>query len=327
MISFIVIGKNIERTIKLCLDSIFNFVKVNKIECFEIIYVDSDSNDNTITIAKNYPIRIFQIRGEANAAIGRNVGAKHSKGEILFFIDGDMELVNDFYEYVFDKDSQTLKYPFVNGYLIHKFYDSNFTYQYDQIEKIPDQAIFRDVTGGLMIVEKKLWQSIGGMDERLIRNQDLDFGLRLSKSGYPALLDNHLFAIHHTIAYTNKSRALGFYFSKSLLSTGLLMRKHLFELAYLKRHYQNVFYVLLLFTGFILFIIKPIIGIILFGLYLFIQISRTIRSKKKEIYFFSDLMFKIMYNFYSVVGLLFYYPKKSIYDVKEIEIANNQTII
>ena len=78
-----------------------------------------------------------------------------------------------------------------------------------------------------MILERELWDKVGGMDERLARNQDIDIGIRFSKLGCPAKRYNHLFAIHHTKMYFDKSRISYFLISKVLLSPGILMRKHI----------------------------------------------------------------------------------------------------
>jgi glycosyltransferase involved in cell wall biosynthesis len=319
MISFIVIGRNIERTIALCVESIFRFVKSNAIEQYEVIYVDSNSSDRSVQIAKEYPIRVFVVSGDVNAAIGRNVGAKNAKYDILFFIDGDMELSPEFYQYVINKDEQKLVYPFINGCLIHKFYDGSFTYLYTFEEPIPATTSFRNVTGGMMLIEKKLWNSVNGMDERLIRNQDLDLGFRLAKSGFPALWDNHVFAIHHTVNYSDKSRAIQFIFSKALFSPGLLMRKHLLYPAYLNRHKRDVLYVSMLIAALIfLFINKTVSATIIF-LYLFIHAIRSLKKKKGGAKFLNSWLFKIFWDFYSLLGLLFYYPKKAGYNVIEVK--------
>ena len=93
MISFIVIGKNEGWKLKLCFDSIQNVVSQDGITDYEVIYVDSRSIDDSIQLAKTYPnTRVFMITGECNAGVGRNVGAKEAKGDILFFVDGDMEI-------------------------------------------------------------------------------------------------------------------------------------------------------------------------------------------------------------------------------------------
>jgi glycosyltransferase involved in cell wall biosynthesis len=121
---------------------------------------------------------ILLITGNVNSAIARNVGAKRAKGEILFFIDGDMQLLPDFFEFIFDQSKKSLIYPFVNGNMKEKYYDCDFKYLYSKDEKLSNKVIFEPVTGGLMIVEKSFWEKLGGMDERLIRNQDLDTGNR-----------------------------------------------------------------------------------------------------------------------------------------------------
>ena len=166
-----------------------------------------------------------------------------------------------------------------------------------------------------MIIEKELWEKIDGFDERLIRNEDLDFGFRLSKIGFPALLDNHLFAFHHTIEYSDKSRALDFYFSKALLSSGVLMRKHLFDKAYLKRHYRDVFFVFYLLLSVIFLFINQFFGLILLALYILMQIIRSIKKIKKEKNISHIMLFIIIYNFYSLTGFMFYFPNQPKYAV------------
>jgi glycosyltransferase involved in cell wall biosynthesis len=315
MISFIVIGKNIANTIAICLDSIEQLVKVNDISDYETIYVDSDSTDQTITIAKKYPVRIFQVTGKVNAAIGRNVGAKNARGDILYFIDGDMELEPEFWKYVYDTGSKKLIYRFISGFMHEKYYDSNFNYLYSMDEKIPEKPFYKDVTGGFTIVEKALREQTGGMDERLIRNQDVDLGLRISKIGFPVLKVTQFCATHHTISYFEKNRYGQFLFSKALLSPGLLMRKHLFNKAYFRVYHRNIGYVFYLLAAIILLFFIPVIGLMLLLLYILLQLFRTLRNIKKEKYFLQSFIFKVLYNVYTLAGFLFYFPAKPTYQV------------
>src|ERR1035438_5026457 len=83
MISFIVIGRNEGLKLTKCFESIFKTIHANHLNNYEVIYVDSNSTDSSIDTAKNYNInKIFKITGKCNAAIGRNVGATESKGDI-----------------------------------------------------------------------------------------------------------------------------------------------------------------------------------------------------------------------------------------------------
>jgi glycosyltransferase involved in cell wall biosynthesis len=318
MISFIIIGINIQKTIALCIESVIRFININEISAYEIIYVDSNSTDNTIKIVQNYNIRVILIKGEVNAAIGRNVGVKHSSGNILFFVDGDMELLPDFYKYVFDTKTEEPEYPFVYGYWQDKLYDSNFKYLFTQDVSIPDKPIFVNTTGGLMIIERFLWDKVGGMDERLIRSQDHDIGLRLAKIGFPAKRYNSLFAIHHTISYTNKKRFKKFFLSKILLSQGLLMRKQLFNVSYLKRYYRNVTFVLLL-VFMLLFSFSAIRMVLVVLLaYFFTHIIRVIKNYRENKAWLLPFFYYILYPIYTLVGLFFYYPRKPKYTVREL---------
>ena len=64
MISFIIIGKNEGAKLKKCFTSIVKTINENNIDAYEVIYVDSNSTDNSIDIAKKYNIiKIFKITG------------------------------------------------------------------------------------------------------------------------------------------------------------------------------------------------------------------------------------------------------------------------
>jgi len=104
MISFIAIGKNIGQILDKCLLSIEHFCRNNNINNYEIIYVDSNSCDNSVKIALSHTNLIKVIKEAPNAAKARNAGFTMSTGDILFFIDGDMTLESDFYSAVFDNN-------------------------------------------------------------------------------------------------------------------------------------------------------------------------------------------------------------------------------
>src|SRR5437867_2701970 len=57
----------------------------------EIIVADSNSKDNTAKIARKYAKVIVTKR--KGISVGRNVGAKKARGEILLFLDADTILM------------------------------------------------------------------------------------------------------------------------------------------------------------------------------------------------------------------------------------------
>lgn len=315
MISFIVIGKNIESTVEICIRSIQNFIAFNKIKESEIVYVDSDSNDRTIDLCKKLPTTIIQIKGEVNAAIGRNVGAKKSKGEILFFVDGDMELIPEFYPIAFENEHK-LKHPFVTGDFLDKFYDENFnpvskTFKVNGFQT----TVFMSVVGGLFIVERPYWEKLNGMDERLIRSQDFDFGLRMEKAKCPNLRYHNLLAYHHTKSYYQNQRLNQLIYNKGLLSTGILVRKHIFNYSYLKILVKSRRSLILFIISIMISIVAPTFGLLCLSGYLFYQVIRSYRSYQKEGYFWGNFKYKLIFDLMTFIGFLFYFPAQKTYAV------------
>lgn len=203
MISFIVIGKNEGWRLRLCFDSIQNVVNQDNIVDYEVVYVDSRSEDDSISLAKTYPnTRTFLITGECNAGVGRNIGAKEAKGDILFFIDGDMELQSGFLSIVITEDGK-LTYPFISGLHLDMVYDANWQLQSTKLQNHPQgvEEYFQPVTGGMFMVERMYWEKMRGIDTRLRANEDYDFGLRMSERGIKLCRKCRLWVRHHTTPY------------------------------------------------------------------------------------------------------------------------------
>ncbi len=86
-ISFVIICKNAERTIKRCLHSIVS--KIEQID--EVIVVDTGSTDNTKSLVKDFSpsVKLFQHPWCDNFAESRNAAINYCRHEWIFFIDAD----------------------------------------------------------------------------------------------------------------------------------------------------------------------------------------------------------------------------------------------
>jgi glycosyltransferase involved in cell wall biosynthesis len=231
MISFIVIARNEGWKLSKCFQSIYDTIGLNQLDKYEIIYVDSNSEDNSIQRAKEFPdIRIIKITEGYNAAVSRNIGADESQGDVLFFIDGDMEIDPTFLPRVYEKGSQ-LTYDFVSGQVKNYYYNVNgkFLHNSLQFKKLLDDE-FHHTTGGIFIIKKHLWKQVEGMDNNFRKGQDHDFALRLTKMGYPILRKKEVIANHHTIEYINEKRMWSTIYRGNILYPNVfLLRKHLFN--------------------------------------------------------------------------------------------------
>ncbi len=322
MISFIIIGRNVSNTIDACLKSVAQFIKTNNIQKSETIYVDSYSIDSSMEIAKSFPVKIIQVKGEINAAVGRNVGATHATGDILFFIDGDMEINPDFYQYAFNEEVKLL-YPFITGQLINKYYTTDFT-RIVKLEKIPDQSDPSSFTerlssGGLILIEKIKWVALSGMDDKFDTNEDVDFALRMSIKGNKIRLYNKTLALHNTVSYYCINRLKAFLKGKQLLFPGVLIRKHLFNAKFIRFIIRSR-YSLLLFIFLLIFLVIDLqTAKYLSIVYLSMQLLRSFVVYKREGHFWSVFLFKLFLDSYSLMGFLFFYPKKKEYLIDVIQ--------
>ena len=159
MFSFIIIGKNEGWKLTKSIQSIIDATEFNLLSNFEIIYVDSKSTDDSIERAKKFKsLKIFEISGFCNAAIARNVGAIESIGDILFFIDGDMEIESNFLKEVLNS-KEYLKYNCLTGHLDDFIYDINDSLlsitprTYKDI--IPSDIQELKTNGGIFIISKE----------------------------------------------------------------------------------------------------------------------------------------------------------------------------
>lgn len=87
-VSFSIIGRNEEKVIRGCLESIKPFA-------YEIIFVDTGSTDKTIDIVKEYTDKIYHFEWIDDFAAARNYALSFCTGDWVFSIDCDERLKGD----------------------------------------------------------------------------------------------------------------------------------------------------------------------------------------------------------------------------------------
>ena len=281
MLSFIIIGRNEGWKLTKCFESVIKTIEVNNLTDSEVIYVDSKSTDDSITRAKKFPkVKIFQITGHCNAAIGRNIGAKEAKGDVFFFIDGDMEIKSSFLPLVYNEKSG-LRCQLVSGQVKNYNYDKedNLLGTSYQFKKLIKEKYFT-TSGGIFLIKKRLWDENNGMDINFELGEDHDFVLRLTKQGYPLLRKPEIIANHYTISYTHSSRVWKTLFSGNIFySKSLLYRKHVLnKYIFIKMLREDYSLLILLFSSILSIMFHIYYPLVL---YLLIVLLRVIKSKNK----------------------------------------------
>ena len=301
MISFIVIGKNEGWRLQKCLCSISTVVEHDQVVDYEIIYVDSRSTDDSVELARKYGADVYVIEGVCNAAIARNIGAKEAKGDILFFIDGDMEIVSGFLPKVLDGDGK-LEYPFLSGIFNDIVHDINWQYLHtSRRHKLNegDADAIETTTGGLFLIEHSLWNQIGSMDTRFTRSQDYDLGLRLSKIGIPLHRKGILLANHYMRQYNVRED-----YVSNVKYTALLLRKHWNNIDYLKVFVAQQYTILALVSSIIIMISVSVWG---GGLYLLAIVYKNIKQHNPWQRYWQPMARDIVI----LCALFFFWPPKN----------------
>jgi glycosyltransferase involved in cell wall biosynthesis len=97
-LSFVVISRNEEAAIGACLEAILKRTTALKTE---VILVDSASTDRTVEIAQRYPVTVVRIDEcmELSPSAGRYLGTRRARGKYVFFLDGDMIVIDGWLEH------------------------------------------------------------------------------------------------------------------------------------------------------------------------------------------------------------------------------------
>ena len=308
MISFIVIGRNEGWRLTKCFESVFRTIELNNLKEHEVIYVDSQSTDDSIERAKDFDdIKIYLVTGSYNAAIARNIGANESQGNSLFFIDGDMEIQADFLPLVYT-ELNGLKQYFVSGQWINYNYSSDGNLiskeEYRPLNTIDANKY---TTGGLFLIKRDIWFSVNGMKNYLRRSQDLDIALRLARNGIFLLRKKELLAVHHTVSYNEKSRIWKMLFSGDHLYRIVLLRENLFNKyewkLFLRGNYT--FIILLLVIVISIIFSNPLLLFIYIGA----VITRTLFREKGNLrLFLTNLIYFPIYELSLFFGFFIFWP-------------------
>ena len=301
-----------------CLDSIYALITSDENLEFEVIYVDSGSTDGSVELAQTYKfIKIIQLSGAMNAAIARNVGVQESAGEIIVFVDGDMEILPSFIKHVI-MDGELI-HDYVTGHLDDFFYSINGEFIANEPRtyrgKLPSAEEELPDNGGFFIIKRDAWKRVNGMKNKYRKSQDIDLTLRLSANGIKIIRVPYLAIKHHTVDYRNERRMWNLLWKGDYFFAGLLFREHFFRKRFLVTTLRRNYTAILLGLTVISLFFNSILILILLTLFLTILtmrvIGHTIVSKSQNnriLYFIERWFLQIMIDVCFWIGFIFYYP-------------------
>lgn len=181
-VSIIIIGRNEEAIIGRCIEAAL--LGASQIGGAEILFVDSDSTDNTAGIVAGYGIKVLPLDPTLRAcpSAGRYWGSQHAKGDFILFLDADTLLYSDFLPIAM---KHFVEFPVVGG--ISGYIDDlnpDGEKLYDIEERSPDIQEVKWLRGPCCFYRSKALRAGGSFDPNLATEEEAELGLRLIKKGW-----------------------------------------------------------------------------------------------------------------------------------------------
>lgn len=163
-------------------------------EAFEVIVVADGCTDGTVAAVESYeaPYRLRVVeRAGAGANAARNAGAKAAAAGILLFLDDDVhatpQLVSAHVQEHTRGWADVVVGPYppqIDGSGLHENELRNWWLaKFEEMAQDGFRHTYRSLLTGNMSIAAAQFQRLGGLNEKLLRNEDYEFGIRVVRAG------------------------------------------------------------------------------------------------------------------------------------------------
>lgn len=217
LLSIVIIARNEARNVGRCIASALAVAAC--LPGTEIMLVDSASSDETIDIARKYPVSAIQLRPHwpLTPSAGRYLGTLTTAGQYVLFLDGDSEV---FPAWVFQALEFLRRHPEVagaDGTLDTVYADERGQSTGEVVHRI-QTAEAREVKslGGNSLYRRAALERAGTFDPYLVSWEEAELALRLRRADYtlwrfPMPIARHFSLPRGTLQETIRRFRAGFY--------------------------------------------------------------------------------------------------------------------
>jgi rhamnosyltransferase len=251
------------------LNSIFSVLERQTKSIDEVIIIDSESNDNTVEIAKEHKnVRIIEIkRTDFNHGGTRHKAFLESTGDVVCFLTQDALPKNEFYiENLIKPIQEDSKVAMVGGRQIARKNASNIEkyvrlFNYKEISKVWDKkdreelgikAFF--ISDSCSAYRRSAYVKTEGFEKNILTNEDMEIAARFLEAGYKLAYQADA-QVYHSHNYTllqqfKRNFDVGAflsmyskYFHKpKTKNEGVKMAKEILKKLIKERHFIEAFY-------------------------------------------------------------------------------------
>ena len=214
MISVIIALYNAENVIGRCLESVY----ASSYTDYDVIVVDDCSTDNSCEVAGTFPCKLLRLDKNSGPAHARNVGVKHSRGGILFFIDSDTELDSRALGLINETFEDEKGIVAIVGLPRKKSLSKGLAPEFNALKNHYTLALankysdyFSSQVGA---VRRETFLAVGGFNTRFkgADIEDIEFGMRLPKG--KTVIHKEVLVGHHFPGFLSIARK---YFRRSII--------------------------------------------------------------------------------------------------------------
>jgi len=317
-VSVIIPARNEEKFIKRCVESFLNCNYPK--ELIEVIVVDGMSEDKTRDIVNEISLtdeRVLLVDNEKRITpVAMNLGVKTSKGDYIFFSGAHSELASNYIskcirhaiETGADNVGGVMKTePRVRsavGIAISKILSSPLGVGGAKFRTGVSKPTEVD-TVPFGCYKREVFDRIGYFNEKLVRNQDIEFNLRLKRAGGKIIL-------FPDIELTYYSRSTFKELWKNNFGNGfwVIAAKSYAEVPYSTRHLVPLAFVLFLLFGSIISLVASCFSFIYFSLLaiylvavILFSLAHAMEAKMADVFFAAIVSYPLLHISYGVGSL------------------------
>lgn len=200
-VSVIIPCRNEKSYITSCVESIMNNNYPGEIE---IIVVDGMSDDGTREVLEILETQYDCLKVLDNPSritpVAMNIGLHSSEGDIIMIMGAHCEvgpkyILNNIQRLLSGRDigcSGGRTTPRAKGNTLQRAIAAVLSSQFgvgNSYFRIPGSKVREVDTVAFGLYRREVFEKVGDFDERLVRNQDIEFNYRVRKAGYKILLD------------------------------------------------------------------------------------------------------------------------------------------
>ena len=178
MLSIVIPTKNEEEYLPKLLESI----RRQTVQPTEIIVADAHSTDHTREIAKSFGAKIID---GGMPSVGRNLGAKQANGDLILFLDADVELRDPTFleKSIKEFNDRCLGLATCDVFPLSDAYIDHFLHKaYNKYVRAWG-SLFPHAPGFCMLVKREGHNKISGFDELVVFCEDHDYARRFKRVG------------------------------------------------------------------------------------------------------------------------------------------------